>query len=141
MHTYEVHTHEMRACEVHAHEVHAYEVHAREVHACEMHVYEVHTHGMHACEVHGHEVHAYGVYTYHEVHSLHRYLDSPRRASNSPLLLPLLLFWSLEVTSGSAWTLPYTLACTVKSPSSPKGCCCCSYSSRPDPFTMSRVEY
>src|SRR5882672_553337 len=48
------------------------------------------------------------------VHSLHRYLDSPARAGTGIFSLPF-LSWSLGLTLGSAWTLPYTLACTAKS--------------------------
>jgi hypothetical protein len=71
----------------------------------------------------------------HTVHSL----DSSAGASKKHLSLPFLLSWSLRLTLVPAWTLPYTLVCTAKSPSSPSaGCCrcCCCCPPRPDPFTL-----
>src|ERR1700722_15807060 len=48
--------------------------------------------------------------------------------------LPSLLVIRIEL--GSTWTLPYTLACTAKSPSSPRTRCCCCRPPASDPFTI-----
>src|SRR5271155_4991886 len=53
----------------------------------------------------------------HKVHSLHRASQPSLGNTQASFPFSSLLSWSSELTLDSAWTLPYTLACTAKSTS------------------------
>jgi hypothetical protein len=85
---------EMHACEVHAHEMHAYE----------MHTHKVQGHETHARKMHAHETRAYEVNPYEMYWEGIGFVEDNNNDDRP---------W------GRKGTLPYTLACMVKSGSSP----------------------